>query len=63
VNAKVSLNSDGTNSVRVGRAVEHVETDGRTKAQVFDGVKWALISKDVRLPDVAIAELLQRAGA
>lgn len=54
----VKRNRDGTITVRVGRAVEHFSTDGKTKAQVFDAVKWAVISKGAHLDDITLTEIL-----
>lgn len=57
---RVTRNSDGTITVRVGRAVEHLSTDDKTKAQLFDAVKYAAISKGAVVSDVQIAEMLSR---
>lgn len=45
------LNSDETVSVIVGRQREAVGLDGKTKAEIFDAVKWALISKGAWVSD------------
>lgn len=63
MNVKLSRNADGTITVRVGRAVEHVDPIGKTHAQLFDAVKWALVSKSATLDDLQIAERLQQIGA
>lgn len=57
---KLSLNSDETITIKVGRAVEHVSIFGKTHGQVYDAVKWALISKGVTFSDIAITEELSR---
>ena len=54
----VRRNRDGTLTVRVGRAVEHISTEARTHAQVFDAVRYAIISKGVYLPEHEVAELM-----
>jgi hypothetical protein len=56
---KLSYNADRTISVRVGRAVEHVSVDGKTKGELWDAVKWLAISKGARFSDVEITEALQ----
>lgn len=56
---RVRINSDGTLTVRVGRAVEHFDVAEKTKAEIFDSVKWAIISKGIIMDDVAVTELLQ----
>jgi len=50
-------------TVKVGRMVEHVDTFGKDKAQVFDAVRWALISKGATLSEIQITEELQRLHA
>ena len=34
--ARILFNKDNTITVRVGKAVEHIGRDGKTKAQLFD---------------------------
>ena len=60
MNVKLSRNADGTVTVRVGRMVEHIDPDGKSKGELFDAVKWALISKGATLSDIQITEALQR---
>lgn len=60
MNVRLSKNRDGTITVRVGRAVEHVDPNGKSKAELFDAVRWALISKDAPISEVQLAEELQR---
>jgi hypothetical protein len=55
---KVIRNNDGTITVKVGRAVEHISTAGKEKGQVFDAVKYAAMSKGVNLTDVSLTEIL-----
>jgi hypothetical protein len=55
---KVIYNTDGTITVRVGRSIEHIGIEGKTKAQVFDAVKYAAISKGVVLTDESLTEIL-----
>jgi hypothetical protein len=59
MNVKLSKRDDVI-TIRVGRAVEHVDTFGKDKAQVFDAVRWALISKGASLSEIQITEELQR---
>jgi hypothetical protein len=40
------LNADGTLTIRVGRRVEYVTLAGKERGEIFDAVKYALISKD-----------------
>lgn len=63
MNVKLSRNADGTLSVRVGRAVEHIDPAFKSKSQVFDAVKYAVISKGGRLSDIQITEELHRLEA
>jgi hypothetical protein len=56
--ASLRANRDGTITVRVGRNVEHISRDGKTHGELFDCVKYALISKHVCLPDSEIVALL-----
>jgi hypothetical protein len=56
---KVIRNPDATITVRVGRAVEHISTGDKTKAQLFDAVKYAAISKGAVVSDVQITEMLR----
>jgi hypothetical protein len=58
----IRFNRDQTITVRVGRQVEHVGIAGKEKAQVFDAVKWAVISKGLHLADADLAEILWRKG-
>lgn len=57
---KLSFNSDKTITVRVGRSVEHISTLDKSKAQIFEQVKWACISKDATLTEAQITESLYR---
>ena len=47
-----------TVTVQVGRDVEHITTTGKTKAQLFDAVKYAAISKGANLSDLTLAEII-----
>lgn len=47
-------------TVRVERMVEHVDCFGKSKAEVFDAVKWALISKGATLSEIQLTEELHR---
>lgn len=57
---RLSLNADETITIKVGRAVEHVSIFGKEHGQIFDAVKWALISKGVVFSELAITEELTR---
>lgn len=56
---KIIRNSDDTITVRVGRSVEHVSMLGKSKGELFDYIKYALISKGVNFSDIDIAEMMQ----
>jgi len=60
---KLRKNADNTLTVRIGSQVEHISLDGKDKAQVYDAVKWAIISKGVNLDSVDLIELLNKAMA
>jgi hypothetical protein len=60
VNLRISFNADGTITVRVGRSIEHIGIEGKTKAEIFDAVKWAAISKGATISDIALTEMLQK---
>jgi hypothetical protein len=55
---KLTLNRDNTISVRVGRAVEHVSVEGKSRGEIFDAVKYLAMSKGARLSDVEITEAI-----
>lgn len=57
--AKVTRNADGTWTIRVGRQVEHVDPTGKTRGEVFDAIRWALISKGVNVDEISVVELMQ----
>jgi hypothetical protein len=56
--AKVIRNTDGTITVRVGRKVEHISTSTKSKAEIFEAVKYAAISKGASLSDEALTQVL-----
>lgn len=56
--ASLNRNSDGTWTVRVGRNVEHIDPIGKTRGEIFDAIRWALISKDVPVDEVELIELM-----
>lgn len=58
---RISRNADGTWTVRVGRAVEHVDGRDKTKPELFDALLWAARSKGASIPDVALAEIIHGA--
>lgn len=57
---KLRHNTDGTYTVRVERAVEHIDGH-QPKATVFEAIRWAAISKGVYLADDQIVELMHNA--
>jgi hypothetical protein len=56
---RIQQNRDGTVTVRRGRAVEHIDARGKTKAELFDAVRYAAITMGTRVSDVALIEALQ----
>lgn len=56
--AKVTRNPDNTWTIRVGRQVEHVSVEGKTRGEVFEHIRWALISKGVSLKEIDLIELM-----
>ncbi len=48
--------ADGCITVRVGRQIESISTHARSKSEVFDAVRWALISKGVYISEVKLVE-------
>jgi hypothetical protein len=55
----VRRNADDTITVRVsGCRVEYISTHDKTKSQVFDAVKYALITQKVLMTDIEITRLL-----
>lgn len=57
--AKVNRNADGTWTVRVGKQVEHIDPHGKSRGEIFDAIRWALISKGVNLEEINVVELMQ----
>jgi hypothetical protein len=58
--ARISQNSDSTWTVRVGRQIEHIDANGKTRGEIFDALRWALISKGVFIDEVDLLELMDR---
>lgn len=52
------LTSDRTIRVMVGRQREYISLEHKNKAEIFDAVKWALISKGVYPSEVTLTEML-----
>ncbi len=63
VSIKLRRNADDTLTVRVGRMVEHIGIEDKDHGQVFDAVKYALISKGVPFTEPDLVELLMKARA
>ena len=57
----LNLNKDNTLTVSVGKSVEHISLQDKTKAQIYDQVKYACISKDVNLSEASLTELIYEA--
>lgn len=57
---QVTFNADNTVTIRVGRQVEYISLYGKSKAQVFDAVKYAAISKGAVISDIQLTEILTR---
>lgn len=55
---KVTVNSDNTVTVRVGRLVEHIDASIKSKTELFDAVKYAALSKGGTLDDITLTEIL-----
>jgi hypothetical protein len=43
---ELRITRDGTLTIIVGRAREPIGLVGKSKSEIYDAVKWALISKD-----------------
>lgn len=56
------VTADGTVRVMVGRQREYIGITSKTKAELFDAVKYALISKDAYVSDVRLTEDLYEIG-
>lgn len=55
----VKMYPDGTLTVKVGRAIEHFDTTVKSKAEIYDAVKWSMVSKGISMDNVGLIELLQ----
>lgn len=62
MNVKLAKKGDVI-TVKVGRMVEHVDCFGKDKGQIFDAVRWALISKGAPISQIQLTEELQRLHA
>jgi hypothetical protein len=47
----IRINQDGTISVIVGRQRESFSLLGKTKAEIYDAVRWSLISKGISVSE------------
>jgi len=50
---------DQTITIKVDNHVEHISTEFKTKAQIFDAVKYACISKGAIISDIELTAVLQ----
>jgi hypothetical protein len=41
--------------------VEHVSTESKTQGEIWDQVKYALVSKGVNLTDISLIEFMEKA--
>jgi hypothetical protein len=55
----VRRNADQTYTIRIGSYVEHISSETKTKSELFDAIKYAIISKGVNLSDASIIELMR----
>lgn len=60
ITISIKKNADRTYTVKVGKAIEHIGTDGKDRGQIFDAIKYAAISKGVYLRDPELVELLDK---
>lgn len=56
---RISRNADGTWTVRVGRAVEHVDGRDKGKGELFDALLWAARSKGASITEIGLTEIIQ----
>lgn len=56
--ANLTRNVDDTWTIRVGRQVEHIDAKGKTRVELFEAIRWALISKGVVLTEIDVVELM-----
>lgn len=54
----IRKNRDGTYTIRVGRQVEHISTEAKSKTQIFDAIRYAIMSKGVYLSEIDVATLM-----
>lgn len=60
--AKVTVKRrNSTLEVRTPTNVEYIDTTYKTKEEIFDFVKYAIITSGIRLSDVTITELIREA--
>lgn len=55
---RVRRNSDSTISIQAGRKYRYIDVACKEKAEVFDAVKYELITMDISLDDESLTELL-----
>jgi hypothetical protein len=56
--AKVTRNPDNTWTIRVGNQVEHFSIEGKTRVQIFEHIRWSLVSMGVTLSEIDLIELM-----
>jgi hypothetical protein len=52
----IRINRDGTLTIRVGRYVEHITLESKTKGELYDHVKYALVSKECFISDERLTQ-------
>jgi hypothetical protein len=57
---EVRKNADDTITVRVGKQVEHISCVHKSKGEVYDAVRWCLISKGVSPEEPSLIEMLHK---
>ena len=56
ISYSLRLTREGTIRVMVGRHREYIGLEGKTKAEIYDAVRWALISKDASISEERLTQ-------
>jgi len=56
------VTKDRTVRVKVGRQREYVSMDNKSKGELFEAVKYALLSKDAFISEIRLIEDLRELG-
>jgi hypothetical protein len=54
VTYNLTRNADDTLTIRVGRQIEVIELLYKDRGQIFEDVKWRLVSKGIVISDLAL---------